>query len=76
VVLRAHATVTRVAIEVEDRCGAAQPKEPWRPEQRAADRRSSDHALSTLAAEAAGGRLRQRNAPGAGCVFSIELPRQ
>ena len=74
--LRAHATVTRVGIEVEDGGGGLPPKDVEPLEQRAADRRSSDHASSMRAAEAAGGRLRMRNAPGRGCIFTIELPRQ
>jgi len=74
--LRAHATVTRVGIDVEDQCGGLPPEQGRPSEQRSTDQRPSDHALSVRAAEAAGGRLRMRNTPGRGCVFTIELPRQ
>jgi signal transduction histidine kinase len=76
VMLRTHASVTRVGIEVEDQGGGLPLGKVEPAEQRSADRRSSEHALSMRAAEAAGGRLRLRNSPGQGCVFTIELPRQ
>ncbi|HEX2567684.1 MAG TPA: HAMP domain-containing sensor histidine kinase, partial [Burkholderiales bacterium] len=76
VLLRTRATVTRVGIDIEDQCGGLPPEDGASLEQRAADRRRSDHALEMRAAEAAGGRLRLRNSPGRGCVFTIELPRQ
>ncbi len=76
VLLRTHATVTRVGIDVEDQGGGLPPENVEPLEQRAADRRSSDNALSRRAAEAAGGRLRLQNSPGRGCTFTIDLPRQ
>jgi signal transduction histidine kinase len=82
VALRAHATADRVLIDVKDECGGLPPgkaEELFRPfEQRGSDRTGpgprSDHLPSR--------RPRQRRAdpraqpPGAGCVFTVDLPRQ
>jgi signal transduction histidine kinase len=76
------ATADRVLFEVEDECGGL-------PEGRAEDlflpfqQRGSDRsglglglAICLKAAKVSGGDLRVRNLPGAGCVFTLDLPRK
>ena len=87
---RSHSTVTlsvrgstdRVLIEVHDECGGlpgeVEEKELVASfEQRGADRSGLGIGLtfSRWGAEANGGRLYARNMPGAGCVFTVDLPR-
>jgi signal transduction histidine kinase len=81
VVLRASATEQTVLIEVEDQCGGLPPgkaAELFRPfEQHGPDRSGLGLGLSISrkSVEASGGKLRVRDMPGTGCVFTIELPR-
>jgi signal transduction histidine kinase len=79
--LRAHATVERVLIEVEDQGGGI-PEGGVAPELRAPAGGSSRDAASRglhascRAVEAMGGSLGIRDMPGVGCVFTIDLPRR
>jgi signal transduction histidine kinase len=80
--LRAHSAGANVLIEVEDQCGglpAGKIESMFHPfEQHSEDRSGAGLGLSIArrAIEACGGRLRVRDLPGAGCVFTIELPRR
>jgi signal transduction histidine kinase len=82
VLLSVASTASRVLVEVEDTCGglpAATAAQLARTvEHRSAPRPAlgSEHAMSKRSVEENGGRLRMRNLPGAGCVFTIDLPRQ
>jgi signal transduction histidine kinase len=76
------ATADRVLFEVEDECGGLPPgraEDLFRPfEQRGSDRSGLGLGLAIClrAAKASGGDLRVRNLPGAGCVFTLDLPRK
>ena len=80
--LKTHATTDRVLIDVQDECGGLPPgkaEELFQPfTQRAADRSGLGLGLSisNRSIEASGGKLRVRNLPGRGCIFTIDLPRQ
>lgn len=81
VVLRARATEDeRLLIEVEDECGGipASVGDPFRAfgERRGKDRTGLGLGLSIArkAVRAHGGDIHIRNAPGKGCVFTIDLP--
>jgi signal transduction histidine kinase len=82
VTLRTRVVDERVLIEVEDECGGLPPgkaDELFRPfEQRGADRRGLGLGLTIClrGVRANGGKLRVRDVPGTGCVFTIDLPRQ
>jgi C4-dicarboxylate-specific signal transduction histidine kinase len=79
--LKSHATPDRVLIDVQDECSglpSGKAEELFQPfTQRAADRSGLGLGLSisNRGIEASGGRLRVRNLPGRGCVFTIDLPR-
>jgi signal transduction histidine kinase len=79
--LTTSASATRILIEVEDQCGGLPPgkaEELFEAfEQRGADRSGLGLGLfiSRKAVEACGGVLRVRDVAGAGCVFTIDLPR-
>ena len=79
--LNAHAVADRILIEVEDECGglpADKEEEIFRPfEQLTAGARGLGLglAISRRGVEANGGKLYVRNVPGAGCVFTVDLPR-
>jgi signal transduction histidine kinase len=79
--LTTSATATRVLIEVEDQCGGLPPGKVedlfHAFEQRGADRSGLGLGLfiSRKGVEASGGLMRVRDVPGAGCVFTIDLPR-
>lgn len=81
VTIRAQATVERVRIDIEDRCGglpSGNSDELFRPfEQRDADRTGIGLGLafSRWGAEANGGHVHARSLPGIGCVFTVDLPR-
>ena len=82
VTLRVRASAERVLIEVQDECGglpgeAADKELVASFEQRGADRTGLGIGLtfSRWGAEANGGRLYARNLPGAGCIFTVDLPR-
>ena len=79
--LRTSATDEHVRFEVEDECGGLPPgkaEELFLPfEQRGADRTGLGLGLDIArrSVEACGGRLTVRDAPGRGCVFTMDLPR-
>jgi signal transduction histidine kinase len=79
--LTAHAVAERVVIDVEDECGGlpqGTTEELFQPfEQRSKDRSGLGLGLSISrrGVEANGGKLRVRNLPGKGCIFTIDLPR-
>jgi hypothetical protein len=79
--LRSFADADRVLIEVQDECGGLPPGDPnalFLPfEQRGNDRTGMGLglAISRRGVEASGGVLHVRDLPGAGCVFTVELPR-
>jgi signal transduction histidine kinase len=81
VILRVDANAERVLIAVEDECGGLRGEDAadlFRPfEQRSADRTGLGLGLafSRWAVEANHGRIYARNAPGKGCVFTVDLPR-
>ena len=81
IVLRVGASDERVLIEIEDECGGlpvGDANDLFRPfEQRGADRTGVGLGLAFCrwAVEANDGRVYARNLPGAGCVFTIDLPR-
>lgn len=80
--VRVRGSDHRVLIEVHDECGGL-PGEGGAEElsasfeQRGADRSGLGIGLtfSRWGAEANGGRLYAHNMPGAGCVFTVDLPR-
>lgn len=79
--LSVRAVAERVLLEVADECGGLPPGEPERlfqPFKQAGSNRTGvglGLSISRRAVEANGGKLRVRNVPGTGCVFSIDLPR-
>ena len=79
--LRAFASANRVIIEVADECGGLPGGDAdvlFRAhEQRAANRSGLGLGLSISrrGVEANGGKLRARDIPGTGCVFTVDLPR-
>ena len=80
VLLRAHATVDRVLIDVEDQCGGLPPgsvEELFRPyEQRGSDRTGLGLGLSICykIMQAHGGTIHAENRPGGGTEFLITFP--
>jgi signal transduction histidine kinase len=80
--LRAHATASRVLIDVEDACGGLPPDaqesilQPF--VQKGPDRTGLGLGLSICrkAAKMMKGELLIRDIPGEGCVFTIDLPKQ
>ena len=80
VLVRARATADRVLIDIEDECGGipGDVEALFRPyAQRSADRSGLGLGLSISmkAIRACGGDIRVTNAPGTGCIFTVELPR-
>jgi signal transduction histidine kinase len=79
--LTASSTKDRVLIEVEDQCGGLPPGkigELFRPfSQRGSNQKGLGLGLSISrrSVEANGGKIRVRDIPGIGCVFTIDLPR-
>jgi len=79
--LKTSATSSRVLIDVEDECGglpSGKAEELFGAfQQRGVDRTGLGLGLfiSRKGVEASGGMLRVRDIPGAGCVFTIDLPR-
>lgn len=79
VTLRTRARDRRVFLEVEDECGGAEKGvDPLRP---VGDRRGTARSglglglsISRKAVRANGGEIHNRNLPGKGCIFAIELP--
>jgi signal transduction histidine kinase len=82
VFLNAHASGDRVLIDVEDHCGGLPPGDPERLFQSFAQGDADKSGLglglsmSRRGVEANAGRLRVRDMPGSGCVFTIDLPRR
>lgn len=82
VTLRVHATADRVLIDVEDQCGglpAGKVEELFRPhEQRSTNRTGLGLGLGICqrGAKVNDGEIHVLNHPGAGCVFTVDLPRQ
>ena len=82
VLLRAHATVDRVLIDVEDQCGGLPPgkaDELFHPfEQRSKDRTGLGLGLAICrrGAHVNDGTIHVLDQPGRGCVFTLDLPRQ
>jgi signal transduction histidine kinase len=80
--LRAYAAGDRVLMDIADECGGLPPgkaEEIFHPfTQQATDRTGLGLGLSIArrAVEANGGQLQIRNLPGAGCIFTIDLPRR
>jgi signal transduction histidine kinase len=76
------ATADHVLIDVEDECGGLLPgeaEELLRPlDDNRIDRPHPGFglAIGRRCVESMGGRVRVRNLPGKGCVFSVDLPRQ
>ena len=81
VALRAYGTADRILIEIEDTCGGLPPgaiQQMFQPfAQSHADRSGLGLGLSISqrSVEANNGKLRVRDIPGTGCVFTIDLPR-
>jgi len=81
VFLKAYAAGDRVLVDIADECGGLPPgkaEELFHPfTQRASDRTGLGLGLSIAkrAVDANGGKLRIRNVPGTGCIFTIDLPR-
>ena len=81
VTLRVIATADRVQIEIQDECGGLASGDVdglFHPfEQRNANRTGLGLGLafSRWATEANDGHISARNLPGAGCIFTIDLPR-
>ena len=79
--LKAYAAGDRVLIDVEDSCGglpAGKAESMFMPfTQRSADKSGMGLGLSICrrSVEANNGVVRVRDKPGAGCVFTIDLPR-
>ena len=81
IIFRVVGSSERVMMEIEDRCGGLPDgnlEDLFRPfEQRSADRSGLGLGLafSRWGIEASHGRVFARNLPGAGCVFTVDLPR-
>jgi signal transduction histidine kinase len=81
ITVRAHATDERALIDVQDECGGLPPgkaEDLFRPfEQRGGDKTGLGLGLSISlrGVRASGGELHIRDLPGAGCVFTVDLPR-
>jgi len=79
--LAAHAESDRIFKDVQDECGGLPPgktEELFLPfKQRSSDRSGVGLGLSISrrCVEANGGKLRARDLPGTGCIFTIDLPR-
>lgn len=80
VVLKAYSAADRALIEVEDECGGlvvGKTEEMFRPFDQSSAKRAGlglGLAISRRGVEANGGKLRVRDLPGVGCVFTVDLP--
>ncbi len=81
VALNGYASADRILIDVEDHCGGLPPgdaEKMFAPFKQNGANKSGlglGLAISRRSVEANNGQLRVRNLPGAGCVFTIDLPR-
>jgi signal transduction histidine kinase len=81
VTLNAYASAARILIDVEDNCGGlpeGDTEKMFRPFQQGDSDRSGlglGLSISRRSVEENGGTLRVRDVPGAGCIFTIDLPR-
>jgi hypothetical protein len=81
VTLEAYAAGERILIDVKDHCGGLPPGNAEKMfalfSQRSGDRTGMGLGLSIArkSVEADGGLLNVRDRPGAGCIFTIDLPR-
>jgi signal transduction histidine kinase len=82
VALNTSWTIDRVVVNVEDECGGLSAERVGELSrafaQQGADRAGlgAGLSISRRSAEAIGGKIRVRDVPGIGCVFTIDLPRQ
>ena len=81
ILLKGYLAIDRILIEVEDECGglnaSGSPESMLRPSERVGAESKGlglGLSISRRGIEANGGRLRVRNRPGVGCVFTIDLP--
>jgi signal transduction histidine kinase len=80
IVLKAYSAADRVLIEVEEECGGlvvGKTEEMFRPFDESSAGRAGlglGLAISRRGVEASGGKLRVRDLPGVGCVFTVDLP--
>ena len=81
VTLNCYAAADRILIDVGDHCGGlstADPEKMFLPFTQVGDDRTGmglGLSIARKSVEANHGRLRVRDVPGSGCVFSIDLPR-
>ena len=79
--LSAYASADRILIDVEDHCGGLPPgfaEKMFEPFTQGSEDRSGlglGLSIARSSVEANGGLLSARDKPGAGCVFTIDLPR-
>jgi len=79
--LSAYASADRILIDVEDHCGGLPPgfaEKMFEPFTQGSEDRSGlglGLSIARSSVEANGGLLSVRDKPGAGCVFTIDLPR-
>jgi signal transduction histidine kinase len=79
--LKTRATADRVLIEIEDECGGLPPGKAealFRPFVQGGPDRTGlglGLSISRKSVEGDGGKLRVRDVPGVGCVFTIDMPR-
>ena len=82
ITLSAYADEDRVLIDVKDHCGglsAGALEMMFKPFTQSGHNRNGlglGLSIAKRSVEASGGALKVRNVPGAGCVFTMELPRQ
>ena len=80
VMLKAYSAADRVLIEVEDECGGlvvGKIEQMFQPFEQLSGERAGlglGLAISRRGVEANGGKLRVRDLPGVGCVFTVDLP--
>jgi signal transduction histidine kinase len=82
ILLKGYLAIDRILIEVEDECGGLNAsgslESMLRPSEHVGPQSTGlglGLSISRRGVEANGGRLRVRNRPGVGCVFTIDLPR-
>ena len=77
--LEAYEAGERILIDVKDHCGGlplGNAEKMFAPfSQRSGDRTGMGLSIARKSVEADGGLLSVRDRPGAGCIFTIDLPR-